>query len=64
MTNVEWLILGLFLGALLTFAYYNFKDVKCICLKNLNIFGKKEMQSETVNYQNWDGLNPIDTDSI
>jgi hypothetical protein len=72
MSNIDWFIVGLFLGLLLAVAYYNFKDIICnnfkdiTCnnLKKLNIFGKKEMQNDAINYQNWDGLNPIDTDSI
>tara|TARA_B110000008_G_C16971074_1_gene563903 strand:- start:3690 stop:3899 length:210 start_codon:yes stop_codon:yes gene_type:complete len=58
MKEVNFFILGLFVGILTTCGYFIFKDRKC-CKYNfnkLNIFGKK-LEIEKNNYKNWDGSN-------
>lgn len=52
---INFFVLGLFFGILITCGYFIFKDRKCKCnLNKMNIFGKK-IESEKNNYQNWDG---------
>jgi len=53
MSDVNIIIVTIFFLLLIGSGYYIFKNKKCDC-KKLNIFGKK-MESETTNYQNWDG---------
>lgn len=52
MSNIDWLIVGIFFGLLLMIiGYYIFKNKKWSDFK-CNIFGKKATNNS---YQNWDG---------